>query len=208
MAFSVKTIAVTTTLTIAAAAGISMLVGPDAIIKNSAPGAAVSVVKQKSEYSQQALAAMAPEALIQMQKESLAAAREMARGVNGNVSEITELNGRPAFISPAEWVILKSVAERSADPEAEILRLVNLMRFNKQREALAAAETDETRKQLAEALLDQIPARVRNQELTKQRAQALQLDMISYLYTEKADVRERAAAEARRIGAGFDVKAS
>ncbi|MEK9766639.1 MAG: hypothetical protein VW274_09185, partial [Thalassolituus sp.] len=62
--------------------------------------------------------------------------------------------------------------------------------------------------QLAEALLNQSPARVQNQELTKERAQAMQLDMISQLYSDKADIRARAAEEAERIGAGFDVKAS
>jgi len=124
------------------------------------------------------------------------------------LEQVTVVRERPEYISPAEWLIINAVAERHVTPDDELVRLVNLMRFNKQREALAKTDSDVTRKQLAEALLNQIPARVQNQELTKERAQAMQLDMISQLYSDKADIRARAAEEAERIGAGFDVKAS
>ena len=207
MAFPMKVIVATTALTISIAAVVSVFVTP----QNSSDQKVTSVNSSLSEvagpvieYSQQELASMTPEQLIEMQKASVNA----AISATSELEQVSVVRERPEYISPAEWLIINAVAERHATPDDELVRLVNLMRFNKQREALTKADSEETRKQLAEALLEQIPARVQNQELTKERAQAMQLDMISQLYSDKADIRARAAEEAERIGAGFDVKAS
>ncbi|MEK9711082.1 MAG: hypothetical protein VW258_00805 [Thalassolituus sp.] len=207
MAFPMKFVVATTALTIATAAVVSVFITPQrssdeaiASVNSSLTVSASPVI----EYSQQELASMTPEQLIEMQKDSVNAAIS-ATSESEQVSVVRE---RPEYISPAEWLIINAVAERHATPDEELVRLVNLMRFNKQREALAKTDSEETRKQLAESLLNQIPARVQNQELTKESAQAMQLDMISQLYSDKADIRARAAEEAERIGAGFDVKAS
>ena len=207
MAFPMKIIMTTTALTISIAAVVSVFVVPETnpqqktvSVAESRADRAVPVI----EYSQQQLSSMAPEQLIEMQKASVNAAIT----ATSELEQVSVVRERPEYISPAEWLIINAVAERHATPDDELVRLVNLMRFNKQREAFAKAESDVIRKQLAEALLNQIPARVQNQELTKERAQAMQLDMISQLYSDKADIRARAAEEAERIGAGFDVKAS
>jgi len=207
MAFPMKIILATTALTISIAAVVSVFVTPQNSSDSkltSAKSPLSEIASPVIEYSQQELASMTPEQLIEMQKASVNA----AVSATGELEQVTVVRERPEYISPAEWLIINAVAERHVTPDDELVRLVNLMRFNKQREALAKTDSDVTRKQLAEALLNQIPARAQNQELTKERAQAMQLDMISQLYSDKADIRARAAEEAERIGAGFDVKAS
>jgi len=159
---------------------------------------------QLPEYTPEELAGMTPEALMDMQRKALDAAAESAQ----DTSELETLDGRPDFVSPAEWVMLKAVASQKPSPDEELSRLVNLLRFNKQLEALKKTLDDEERRVLSEAVLAQLPRRIENQEMSVEKAQSIQLKLISAMYNDDEDIRERAAEEARRIGAEFSIKAS
>jgi glutamyl/glutaminyl-tRNA synthetase len=156
------------------------------------------------EYKPEELAAMSPEQLIQMQKDALASAKAAA----SDYDELERIEGRPDFVSPAEWMMLQAVASQKANPAAELLRLVNLLRFNKQLEALDRTSDADERKVLIEAVLAQLPKRIKNQEMSVEKAQSIQLKLISQIYSDNNDIRDRAAEEARRIGAEFSIKAS
>ena len=156
------------------------------------------------EYTTEELAAMSPDQLIQMQKDALASAKASA----SDVEELERIERRPDFVSPAEWMMLQAVAAKKANPQTELLRLVNLLRFNKQLEALDKTSDSDERNVLIEAVLAQLPKRIENQEMSVEKAQSIQLKLISQIYTDDDDVRARAAKEARRIGAEFTIKAS
>lgn len=86
--------------------------------------------------------------------------------------------------------------------------LVNLLRFNKQLEALDKTSDSDERNVLIEAVLAQLPKRIENKEMSVEKAQLIQLKLISQIYSDDRDIRDRAAEEARRIGAEFSIKAS
>jgi len=161
-------------------------------------------VISKPEYSQKDLAAMTPDQLLEMQSVALYAVRDTA----GDAGELKSLDSRPDFVSPAEWLMLRAVAGRNAEPEQELLRLVNLLRFNKQLEALEIASDEREKEQLSEAVLSRIPQRIENQEMSVEKAQRIQLRIISAMYEDEDRIRSRAAEEARRIGSEFSIKAS
>jgi hypothetical protein len=83
------------------------------------------------------------------------------------------LKDRPAFASAMEWQMLKGVAERQADPQAELLRLANFLRYTKLLEKwqdLPATADAGMRQALASQLQDDLPDRVRNGEVDAQDA--------------------------------------
>ena len=82
-------------------------------------------ISQSVEYTREELAAMTPNQLIQMQKDALNSAKEAAT----SVGELNRIEGRPDFVSPAEWMMLQAVAAKKANPQTELLRLVNLLRL-------------------------------------------------------------------------------
>ena len=86
--------------------------------------------------------------------------------------------------------------------------MVNLLRFNKQLEALEIASDEREKEQLSEAVLSRIPQRIENQEMSVEKAQRIQLRIISAMYEDEDRIRSRAAEEARRIGSEFNIKAS
>jgi hypothetical protein len=178
---------------------------PPVVKTTSATSAAVvSTASRADDYTPEQLAQMTPETLIDMQTQAFTAVVNAAN----DVSEASSLNERPDYISPAEWVMLSSVASQKPNPDAELVRLVNLVRFNKQLELLQQTTDDSERKVLTEAVLTQLPKRIENKEMSVERAQSVQLQLIEQLYTDPKDVRERAAQEAERIGATFSIEQS
>jgi len=159
---------------------------------------------QLPEYTPEELSEMTPETLMDMQKKALDAAAKAAQ----DARELETLDGRPDFVSPAEWVMLKAVASQKPTPDKELLRLVNLLRFNKQLEALDKTLDSEERLTLSETVLEQLPQRIENQEMSVEKAQRIQLRIISAMYEDEDRIRSRAAEEARRIGSEFSIKAS
>lgn len=121
------------------------------------------------------------------------------------------LASRPAFVSRVEWRVFQSVAEQKAQPQQELARLVNSLRFYKLREhwqLLAEEPQNPRRKALAEQLLEEIPRRVANQELSRDQAHRMQLEILEAHIRDASERNRRAAEEAQRIGVTFDINRS
>ena len=134
-----------------------------------------------------------------------AAAREL--GVPPITAPLTE---RPVFVSLIEWNVLKQAASQHPDPDQELVRLVNHLRFAKQWELWKEADAarGEQREALAQQLLDEIPQRVANRELDAAYAQQMQMSLLTDLVPDPQERRRRAAEEAARIGINFSIEKS
>ncbi|MDF1763564.1 MAG: hypothetical protein P1U57_09160 [Oleibacter sp.] len=174
----------------------------DSVLATNSPSSSTSY--KAETYTVDELAEMSPDKLMDMQKQSFDAVIAAA----DNANEFDQYKERPEFISPVEWMMLNSVADQNPDPQAELTRLVNLVRFNKQIELLDNVTEQEQRVVLTEAILNQLPKRIENQEMSIEKAQSVQLKVIENLYSDPQKVRERAAQEAERIGAKFDIEQS
>lgn len=78
-------------------------------------------------------------------------------------------DGRPADFTPEDWAALKEAMSKTANPRAELERVVKYLRFQKgfeQWQSLQDAPDVATRHRLAERLVEQIPDRLRQGELT------------------------------------------
>jgi len=143
----------------------------------------------------------------QLAAEQLAANRAVLEEIGEAPFEgpITE---RPAFVSHLEWQVLKNVAQQHPNPEQEMTRLVNHLRFAKQWDLWQETDPqDVTRhRALAEQLLEEIPSRVSNQELDPAYAQQMQQTLLTALIPDAGERRQRAAKEAARIGVQFRVE--
>lgn len=89
------------------------------------------------------------------------------------VGPITE---RPDFVSPMEWAMLQGVVQQHANPDKELTRMVNFLRFMKQMEALDAlpktAVNASKRQVLTAQLIEDLPNRVKGGDLDIKDAQA------------------------------------
>lgn len=118
---------------------------------------------------------------------------------------------RPDFVSPLEWRVLQQVSGNHDQPDQELTRLVNRLRFAKLRELWEAqAETgnDEQRRQLGNQLLADLPSRVKNREMAPAQAQQLQASILETLIDDPQQRRQRAAEEARRLGITFEIESA
>ncbi|CUS41321.1 hypothetical protein [Thalassolituus oleivorans] len=191
-------------LTIAAVGAVVWLTPDSTTVKNTVVASADYNVPTTTTYSKEELSKMDAQDIIKMQMAAETAAIAAVE-LEPAVAPLTE---RPEYVSSPEWIILNGVASRHETPDLELVRLVNLLRFNKQMEALNKATDDSVRIKLAEAILRQMPDRVSNKEMSIEKAQSIQLSLINTLYTDPEQVRERAAEEAERIGAQFQIRQS
>jgi hypothetical protein len=191
-------------LTIAAVGAVVWLTPDSMTVKNTVVASADYNVPTTTTYSKEELSKMDAQDIIKMQMAAETAAIAAVE-LEPAVAPLTE---RPEYVSSPEWIILNGVASRHETPDLELVRLVNLLRFNKQMEALNKATDDSVRIKLAEAILRQMPDRVSNKEMSIEKAQSIQLSLINTLYTDPEQVRERAAEEAERIGAQFQIRQS
>ncbi|MEQ3634127.1 hypothetical protein [Thalassolituus sp.] len=191
-------------LTIAAVGAVVWLTPDSTTVKNTVVASVDYNVPTTTTYSKEELSKMDAQDIIKMQMAAETAAIAAVE-LEPAVAPLTE---RPEYVSSPEWIILNGVASRHETPDLELVRLVNLLRFNKQMEALNKATDDSVRIKLAEAILRQMPDRVSNKEMSIEKAQSIQLSLINTLYTDPEQVRERAAEEAERIGAQFQIRQS
>lgn len=108
-------------------------------------------------------------------------------------------DGRPSDFSPQEWSALKDAMAQAAQPEAELKRVVEYLRFQKRFErwqGLRDSPDAGQRQQLAASLLDQVPERLRQGEVSMGEAQML----LSALWT---DVEPDEARRRQRIEEGI-----
>lgn len=150
-----------------------------------------------------AAAATARESILiaEVQAQQAAAAQEIlqhpeVKPIVGNVSD------KPPFVSQMEWNMLKGVAQQHANPEKELTRLVNFVRFTKQLELWQALpeQTDAaTRQTLANELLEDLPQRLKQEELDLAAVQKLQAELLNDAVQDPQERQVRAAQEARRL---------
>jgi hypothetical protein len=103
---------------------------------------------------------------------------------------------RPEYVSPMEWMVLQGVANQHANAERELSRMVHFLRFNKQLErweGLNAGGDPALRHALAFALVTDLPARVRQGDLSASDARALLMRLL-------ADAEPDVAAREARLG--------
>lgn len=91
-------------------------------------------------------------------------------------------DGRPADFSPEDWAALKDALSKTPNPRAELERIVKYLRFQKgfeQWQALQDGPDVATRHRLAERLLDQVPERMKQGEMTYGEAQMLEAALLA-----------------------------
>jgi len=118
------------------------------------------------------------------------------------------LRQRPRFVSPIEWQILKGIAAEHDNSDAELVRMVNFLRFSKQLEwwqdNLGGADA-EMHARIGQHLLDDIPERVLRQDMDPADAQQLQFVLLENLIVDPDQRRQRLEREAQRIGVTFQI---
>ncbi len=85
-------------------------------------------------------------------------------------------DGRPADFSAEEWAALKEAMKQSSQPEAELKRVVAYLRFQKrfdQWQGLRDSPDASLRRQVAATLVEQVPERLKEGEVTMGEAQLL-----------------------------------
>lgn len=148
-----------------------------------------------------ATTAMEATLVSEVQAQQEAAAQEIlkqpeVKPIVGNVSE------KPTFVSQMEWNMLKGVAQQQANPEKELTRLVNFVRFTKQLELWQALpeQTDAAKRQiLANELLADLPQRLMQEEFDLPAAQKLQAELLNDAVQDPQERQARAVLEARRL---------
>jgi hypothetical protein len=93
-------------------------------------------------------------------------------------------DGRPSDFSPEDWAALKEAMSKTPNPAAELERVVKYLRFQKgfeQWQSLQGSADTAKRRQLAQILLDQVPERLQQSEVTFSEAQMLQLALVADL---------------------------
>lgn len=113
-------------------------------------------------------------------------------------------DGRPSDFSPEDWSALKEAMAKTANPQAELQRVVGYLRFQKrfeQWQSLRESGSMAQRQQLAATLVEQLPERLRQGEVTM--GEALMLASALWADLEpNADKRKVRLEEAQAILAG------
>lgn len=109
---------------------------------------------------------------------------------------------RPAYVSELEWSALRQAAAMRPDSAGELTRMVNHLRFMKQLELWRGLSTpaDAGRRQVvAQALLNELPARVGHSEIDRTEAMTLQSALLVDLVNDPAERARRAETEGKRL---------
>ena len=119
-------------LTIAAVGAVVWLTPDSTTVKNTVVASVDYNVPTTTTYSKEELSKMDAQDIIKMQMAAETAAIAAVE-LEPAVAPLTE---RPEYVSSPEWIILNGVASRHETPDLELVRLVNLLRFNKQMESV------------------------------------------------------------------------
>lgn len=126
-----------------------------------------------------------------------------SRGVNGAPEAVARAglqepallaDGRPEDFSAQEWAALKDAMKQTSHPEAELKRVVAYLRFQKrfdQWQGLRDSADVGLRRQVAASLIDQVPERLKEGEVTMGEAQLLLSALWSDLEPDEARRRQR-----------------
>lgn len=108
---------------------------------------------------------------------------------------------KPADFTDEEWSALKDAMARTDNPEQELVRVVDYLRFQRsfeQWQALQDSPDAATRRQLAQQLFDRVPARLKNGELSMGEAVLIQSALINDLESDDA-ARQQRLKEAQKV---------
>ena len=103
-------------------------------------------------------------------------------------------DGRPSDVTPEEWQALKTAAAQEAHPEAELQRMVTYLRFQRgfaQWQALKDSPDAAVRQALARQLLNDLPQRVSNGEVSSGEAYLISAALINDLETDESARKQR-----------------
>lgn len=103
-------------------------------------------------------------------------------------------DGRPSDFSPEDWAALKEAMAKTPNPAAELARVVGYLRFQKgfeQWQSLEGSADTAKRRQLAQILLDQVPERLQQSEMTFSEAQMLQMALLADLEPNEGARKQR-----------------
>ena len=164
----------------------------------SSAASAIDAALTASPPSSDMSTATTQAAMADLQQASKAVAQDpVMKPIVGPVTE------RPPYVSLMEWGMLKGVASQHATPEPELTRLVNSLRFNKQFEAWEALPRTEAnsaqRHTIAQALMADLPERVRHQDLGIEDAHKAMTALLSDIEPDEERRRVRAKEEGLRL---------
>ncbi|MGC4061486.1 MAG: hypothetical protein QM749_11840 [Aquabacterium sp.] len=163
--------------------------------------AAPSTPVQNSAQAEAEKMAHSPEAA------AMVAQQKEAAKVLENQPEMKPIIGpvkeRPPYVSQMEWAMLQGVAQQQNDPDKELTRMVNFLRFSKQVELWEALpktpENAAKRQTLAVQLVDDLPTRVINGELDLKDAQGKLAAFMADAVTDPNLRRQREETEVKHL---------
>lgn len=88
---------------------------------------------------------------------------------------------RPDYVSPLEWLMLQAVSRQHPNAEQELSRMVHFLRFNKQLErweGLSAGDDPALKRNLAAALIADLPGRVQQGDVSASAARTLLMRLL------------------------------
>lgn len=106
------------------------------------------------------------------------------------------------YVSDIEWQVLQGVAQQHAEPDKELTRLVNKLRFTKELElwhTMEASAGNTRRTALATRLIHEIPERVASKDMDVFEARKLQEILLEATINDPDVLRQRIDSEARRL---------
>ena len=110
-------------------------------------------------------------------------------------------DGRPSDFSPEDWAALKEAMSKTPNPRAELARVIKYLRFQKgfeQWQSLQDGMDVAKRHHLAERLLEQVPERMKQGEMTY--GEAFMLDQALLADIEpNAELRKQRLAQAQTL---------
>lgn len=210
---NMKWIAVAGTLAVVAAAAMWWSRSPrpeDAgRVTDVASAASQAVAAQVPASSTMSAAQIEAESKV-LQERQQEAAKELEKqpGLKPIVGPITE---RPSFVSVMEWQMLKGVSQQAGDPDRELTRLVNFLRFNKQLElweGMAQSPDKARRKELAEQLMGELPTRITNGEMDLTEAKRILTELLNDAEPDAQARSKRAATMTARLASTADAAAA
>lgn len=179
-------------------------------VTDASPGASSQVMAAQVPASSTVTAAQIEAEAKVMQERQQEAAKELEKqpGLKPIVGPIKE---RPSFVSALEWQMLKGVSQQAGDPDRELTRLVNFLRFNKQLElweGMSQSPDKARRKELADQLIGELPVRITQGEMDLTEAKRILTGLLNDAEPDAQARGKRAAAETARLASTADAVAA
>lgn len=184
----------------------------DTSIKAGGVSNAASAVAQGSPTASGMQDFSTPEPTASQVQEVLKQQEVAAKEVE-NQPDLKPLKGpiteRPSFVTPMEWAMLQGVMQQHAQPDKELTRMVNFLRFNKQTEALEGlpktSEMAAKRKALALQLIDDLPERVKHGDYDLKGATTALATWLPDAVPNATERQKRSEEELKRLAAADEV---